>query len=325
MVTTGSSISLINATRDFHDSDFNAAYKITQGQAVLKEGQWKLAYRDYLSVVHHDHRSLVGFLGVGTVQLLRKDYSAALDLCNQGLAVNRYFGPLLAKRAEVLDKLGRFKEAAQDRADLSKTWNAAQESTKLQAVLFRAESGRSTILVRGETKNLVGLWVSPEGTTWQWYPWWGVPIALTVPLTKGWVVPAGPGLSGEVFYLHSDQEKGLMSPMNPPLLRDQEILVQLPFAAKLTVEFRDHQLLKSYVSDQLTTEHQIPVQFFPSGRVELQLYYQNEAGLWGTFKCSLRSAGISQQTAYSIFPQYGDPYYQPSTDPTELGNGWRGG
>jgi hypothetical protein len=75
--------------------------------------------------------------------------------------------------------------------------------------------------------------------------------------------------------------------MNPPLLQNQEVLFQLPFAAKLEVEFRDHQLLKSYVSDQLTVEQRIPVGVFPGGRVELQIRYQNETGLWGTFMCNL--------------------------------------
>ncbi|HBF40146.1 MAG TPA: hypothetical protein DDW50_22920, partial [Firmicutes bacterium] len=95
-------ISLANAAKDFHDSDFDAVFKINQGQMLVEQGQWDLAYENYLSAIHHDHRSLIGFLGAASIQLLKSDYQEALDLCNQGLTINSNFSPLIKKRAEIL-------------------------------------------------------------------------------------------------------------------------------------------------------------------------------------------------------------------------------
>jgi tetratricopeptide (TPR) repeat protein len=295
-------ISAANASRDFHDSDLNATFKISQGQALYNEGQWSLAYKEYLSAIHRDHRSLVGFLGACTVELCKQDYTAALDLCNQGLAVNPAFGPLLIKRAKTLEKLGRFTEAAKNRVDAGKITDVTNQVNLLHTRLIYNASGQATILVQGETKNLVGFWVSAAGTHWLWYPWWGGPLVLTIPLTRAWVVPTGPGLSGEAFYLENGKKMTDAIQLNPPLLQDREIRVQLPFPAKLIVEFNDHQLLKSYVSDQLTADHRIPVRVFPGGRIELKIRWQNETGLWGTSKyvLDLPESPIQPLTQYGV-------------------------
>jgi tetratricopeptide (TPR) repeat protein len=277
-------MSSANITRDFHDPDLNAAYEISQGQELFKEDQWDLAYKAYLAAIRHDHFSLIGFLGAATVKLNKKDYNKALELCNQGLALNPDFGPLLVKRAETFEKLGRFNEADNDRA---KALNVSGNDALLHPKLVQ-NAGRSVILVQGDLKDLVGFWVSAEGIHWKWYPWWGGPVTLGNRLTKAWVLPSGPGLSGKAFYLEKEQEVTAIIQIGSPQPHDKFITIQLPFPAKLEVEFYDQHKLLSYVGDQFSMEHQIPVSVFPDGgSVPLQIRWQNEAGLWGTFAGTL--------------------------------------
>jgi hypothetical protein len=280
-------ISFANNTKDFHDSDLDAAFEIAHGQMLIKEGQWDLAYKEYLSSIHHDHRSLIGFLGACTVQLLKRDYSEALDLCNQGLAVNHDFGPLLTKRAEAFEKLGRFNEATNDRTHAVTVKKVSNEDAILQLRLIENADERGIILVQGKMKDLVGFWVSEDGENWKWYPWWGGPIPVGNGLHKAWVIPCGPGLSGEAFYLEQVLPPIIQADSNALRVQDQQVLIQLQFPAKLVLEFTDQQKQKTYVVDEMTMEHRIPLSVFPDGKTELQICWQNETGFWGTFNNSL--------------------------------------
>jgi hypothetical protein len=213
-------VSLANATKDFHDSDLNAAFEITQGQALFKDGQWSLAYEQYLAAIHHDHRSLVGFLGACTVKLRKQEYAEALDLAKQGLAVNQDFEPLLAIRAQAYQKLGQGQGQGQ-RNGAAKEQTAGKTSTlntekSLLKVSLNNIAGRLVILPQDETKNLVGFWVSAQGKEWQWYPWWGSPPTLPETVSKVWVVPTGSGISGMAFYL--EKPKTIVEPLQmvPP-------------------------------------------------------------------------------------------------------------
>jgi hypothetical protein len=281
------SISLANATKDFHDSDLNAAFEVSQGQALFEEGQWSLAYDQYLAAIHHDHRSLLGFLGACTVGLCKQEYAKVLDLAKQGLAVNQDFKPLLAIRAQAYEKLGQ-----QQRNEAAEEWAAAKALTQntgksLMTVKLIGIAGRTVIWPQGETKNLAGFWVSTEGKGWQWYPWGGVPLALTTAVSKAWVVPTGPGISGAAFY----REK--FKPINEPLQitspqsQDGQVTIHSSFPTRLIVTSGDQQDMKSYIGEVLTVEHQMPASTFSGDKRNLLIYWLNQEGEWGKFQYSL--------------------------------------
>ncbi len=303
-------ISLANATKEFHDSDLDAAFEISQGNILLQQGQWELAYKEYLAAIHHDHRSLIGFLGAVSVQLLKKNYKDALDLCNQGLAVNSGFGPLLMKRAEILEKMGRPSEAAKDKAQAAMISNTKTEGTALHFQWGQTASKSQVILVQGKIKDLVGVWLSENGTSWKWYPWWGGTIDVDHPLRKAWVIPCGPGLSGQASYLEWSVPPILSSTL--PIVQDNQVRIEFPFPVQLVVELlnSNHQI---YIGEQMATTHQIPLSFFQDTQNQIQIRWQNETGLWGNIKCNLDLSNFSKSVISTVKPG-GPIQFSISTD-----------
>ncbi len=284
-LTPDTHVSLANATKEFHDPDLDAAFEINQGRILLQQGQWQLAYKQYLDAIHHDHRSLIGFLGAASVQLLKKNFKGALDLCNQGLAVNPGFGPLLIKRAETLGKMGRSAEAAKDRAQAGRLFN-----TKTEGTILGFQKGKLIILVQGKMKDLVGVWISESGSDWKWYPWWGGPIEIGRPLKKAWVVPCGPGLSGQASYLEWPAPP-VISRISP-LIQGDQAEMEFPFPVQLVVEVLNpgHRI---YMGEQMASRHQIPLSFFQDTQNPIRIRWQNETGLWGDINYSLDLSNLS--------------------------------
>jgi tetratricopeptide (TPR) repeat protein len=284
-------ISLANATKEFYDSDLDAAFEISQGRLLLQEGQWELAYKEYLSAIHHDHRSLVGFLGAASVQCLKKNLKDALDLCNQGLAVNQGFSPLLVKRAEIFEKMGRPIEAAKDKAQVVAISNTKREGTGLRYYWGSTTPKNQVLLIQGKTKDLVGVWISEDGTRWKWHPWWGGPIVMSVSLKKLWIVPCGPGLSGQASFLEWSAPP-VVSQVSP-LVQENEVHIEFPFPVQMVLQSTNpsHPV---YIGEQMTTEHRIPLSFFRDFQNQIRIRWQNEFGLWGDFQWNLDLSQTSQ-------------------------------
>ncbi len=288
-------ISLANATKEFQDPDLDAAFEINQGRILLQQGQWDLAYKQYLDAIHHDHRSLVGFLGAASVQLLKKNFKGASDLCNQGLAVNPGFRPLLVKRAEALEKMGRPAEAAKDKSEAGRVFN-----TKPEGTILGFQEGKLVILIQDKMKDLVGVWISESGNDWKWYPWWGGPVDIGRPLKKAWVVPCGPGISGQAFYVEQPTPPPVISRI-APLIQEEQAEMAFPFPVQLVVEVLNpgHRI---YIGEQMASWHQIPLSFFRDTQNPIRIRWQNETGLWGDINCSLDLSNLSSSVMPAMKP-----------------------
>ncbi|MGE5583425.1 MAG: tetratricopeptide repeat protein [Bacillota bacterium] len=271
---------------DLHDADLNSTASILQGQLFLKEKKLGSAYNSFLSGVHSDRRSLIGFLGAGAVRLAQGEYLQALDLCNQGLAVNPGFGPLLSTRAAIFRKLGRSAEAAGDQEAYRRSLSVSPESGSLRVALFTVGNGRTCLSVQGKTENLVGFWVSSVGDYWDWYPWWGAPPVLRSRTDKAWVVPTGPGLSGEAYYLQTTKDAQLNQAFKTQILEGSELIWQLPLKVKMVLE-PGGKAGKPLILDEFTAKQRIPLDKLPEGEQKFRVRFQTENGFWGVAQVEL--------------------------------------
>ncbi|HBF40147.1 MAG TPA: hypothetical protein DDW50_22925, partial [Firmicutes bacterium] len=149
----------------------------------------------------------------------------------------------------------------------------------LHFLLGQRAAKKDFILAQGDTKDLVGVWLSENGTYWKWYPWWGGPIDVDRPLRKVWIIPCGPGLSGEASYL-----QWTASPLVqtiPSSVQDHQVQIQFPFPVQLVLIDQNHPI---YLGEQITAEHRIPLSNFDGIQSPVQVYWQNEAGFWGSFR-----------------------------------------
>ena len=130
------------------------------------------------------------------------NYQKAIELFTQGLTVNPNFSPLLLRRAEAYRRLGESAKAETDRTAALRAKELAKQPLGLSAVLLSLPSGKRSLLLKGETRNLVGVWVSIDARTWRFQPWWGGSVLLENSGQECWVVPVGRGVSGEAIYLN---------------------------------------------------------------------------------------------------------------------------
>lgn len=212
-----------------NDSDLNAQLNLSQGMRLLSEKQTNQAYESLLAGIKADRRSLIGFLEAARCQLLRKNYGVTVNLCNQGLAVNPLFKPLLELRAAAYLKQGKREDAGRDQVLYKSIPDQDVKSPKLSGHLSKTAQGVPYFAIQGETKNLSGIWWSPDGSSWQYQPWWGGPVFLKKAWPKIWVLPAGPNLSGEALFIQMKAQSKQSLPGLAPLLTAPLVNLSVPW------------------------------------------------------------------------------------------------
>ena len=190
------------STPDSVDTDLNAALYLLYGQGHHRSQEYEAAYQSFTSAIKADRRSLVGFLEAGVVRASMDNYQKAIELYNQGLTINPNFSPLLLRRAEAYRRLGEAAKAETDRMAALRAKELAKQPARLSAVLQPLSSGKRSLWLKGEIRNLVGVWISTDARTWYFQPWWGGSVLIESSGQECWVVPVGRGVSGETIYLN---------------------------------------------------------------------------------------------------------------------------
>lgn len=295
---------------------------LRQGDAYLQEGQAARAYQSYLAGIKGDHRSLIGFLKAGGVQLKAKAYTKAIDLFSQALAVNPEFAPLLLERATAYQLSGYSDLAAADRRAASQVLAGVQGET-IQAELFDDGPNKAELILRGATRNLTGIWVDDGKTDWNWFPWWGGPIHLSGAIKQLWVVPVGPGLSGSALFLEKKASQ-TPEPGIQVVMQGDGLWLQASFATRMVGEIiQNNTTWRTVVFDQPVNEGHIPWNLFPQGQSELGVGWQEPGGAWRMARYSL----IRPTSPSSPGPD--NPANNPEPSIPEsfgtVGGGWNGG
>jgi tetratricopeptide (TPR) repeat protein len=306
---------------------------IQQGQIDMRSDSGT-AYRDFLAAIKADQRSLRGFLAAGQVAFQEKEYEKALDLLNQGLAVNGKFGPLLSKRADVYEALGRFTEAEQDREAAGVSANSKPDENSPFRLVPSWQSKNPAgaepvnVVVQGNPRDLAGFWVSGDGKLWDWHPYWGGPVRIPGSLKQSWWLPVGPGLSGRVYYLGNLQPNKLTGTVNPPRITEDKraLAFSFPVPVKLVVSIeRDASTPMAYVAPEWQAEHAIPVELFTPGKQTLDCWFQAVNGGWNRISFHVNIPGDPKPTAAPN--QSVDTLPDDSTeaiDPPQLFGAWVG-
>lgn len=288
---------------------FQAVAWTLQGRLYMGNGNSGSSYQAFLAGIKADPLSLMGFLAAGRMSFQKQEYPNALDLLNQGLAVNSKFGPLLSERAKVYEALGLFQEANQDReaAGLNTT-------TKLDATaplsLVPAWKGKNKsavesvyIIIRGNTQDLAGFWVSGDGSDWDWISYWGGPMVVPSRLKQGWWLPVGPGLSGRAYYLDNLSPEKFPGVVEPPRVTEdgRALVFKFPVPVKLVVPIRRGASTgTSFVSEQFETEHIAPIELFGRDNRALDYWFQTKNGAWNRSFFNVPPTGEQNQATPEI-------------------------
>jgi tetratricopeptide (TPR) repeat protein len=267
---------------------FQAVAWILQGQ-IYGNDDPESAYRAFLAGIKADHLSLIGFLAAGRISFQEQEYRKALDLLNQGLAVNSKFGPLLSLRADVYQKLGRIKEANQDREAARLCINAGPDATNRLSftpawkVMHKSATESINMVIQGKTQDLIGFWVSGEKSGWDWIPYWGGPVLIPGRLKHGWWLPVGPGLSGQAYYLDNLTPEAFRKAIDPPRVTDDGRFMKFKFPVPVKLVVRiDHadSTKASFVSEQFEPDHAASIELFSPGAQTLDCWFQAMNGTW---------------------------------------------
>jgi tetratricopeptide (TPR) repeat protein len=285
---------------------FQAAAWILQGRLDMASSDPGASYRDFLAGIKADHLSLVGFLAASRIAFREQEYEKALDLLGQGLAVNSKFGPLLLERAKVYEALGRFHEAARDReAARTSTISKPVAPSPLSLVpAWKAVSQPGAesinIVIRGNTRDLAGFWVSGDGIDWDWIPYWGGPMVIPSRLKQGWWLPAGPGLSGQAYYLDNLTPDAFSGAIDPPgvTVEGRALIFKFPVPVKLVVPVNQGGSTGiSFVSEQFEPEHTVPIELFGRDNQAFACWFQTMNGVWNWTSFNINIAGSRNKTA----------------------------
>jgi len=235
---------------------------LLRGQAYLANGNLEIAAKEFNLAIKNDRHALIGLLEAGQVSFNQQNYLTALKFFNQGLEINPNCGPLLEKRALTLAKLARDEEASRDQAAAENAEYLVQKTSKIQGLISLNEQRQMFLELYGETKRMIGLWISKDHQEWQYYPWWGGPLLLKQEASQLWILPVGTGLSGEVLFLKNK---------NLPLLTPKDLQIQtletkcflkLPFKAEVVIAKEIQGRLEGvYSNNQAEIEHLLPSNF----------------------------------------------------------------
>lgn len=279
---------------------------ILQGYLYAQKSDPGFSYQAFLAGIKADHLSLVGFLAASRVLFQKQEYQKALDMLNQGLAVNSKFGPLLSERADVYQKLGRFNEAKQDREAARLNTRAGQDGTARLSlfpawkVTDKSANESVNIVIRGDTQDLTGFWISGNGVDWDWVPYWGGPIMVPSRFKQGWWLPVGPGLSGQAYYLDNLITEIFQKPIDPPRVTDDGgfVVLKFPVPVKLVIRINQGNFTEnSHVSEGFGLEHTVPTELFGPGNQMIDCWFQTMNGVWNRISFHITLPGDRNQTA----------------------------
>lgn len=272
------------------DPEYRAVLKMIEGQNYLKEGNKDEAYRSFQEAIKPERKLLLAYLEIANIQMINKNYDAAIKWLNRGLELSPQFQPFLIKRAEAFEKKGQTDKAAADREVLAKiTKLKLGESEKISIITHRTTSGQSFLSPKGQIKDLTGYWVSKNLKDWRFYPWSGQAVPLEKGIRELWVLPLGNGLTGEFFRI--DLSVGVNGkvetpkPLEQPLVTQDQAVFTLPAESRFIVEnISTREINRIYVSNQSVKKHSLPLTFFTPGFQELQCWYQELNGNWMSSK-----------------------------------------
>ena len=308
--------------KGWNDRYLDSNLRLRQGDAYLQEGRSTQAYQSYLAAIKSDHRSLIGFLKAGEVQLKAKAYTKAIDLFSQALAVNPGFAPILLERATAYQRSGHSDLAAADRKAAGQALTGVMDGS-IQAQLFDDGRNKVELILRGATRNLTGIWVYDGKTEWKWLPWWGSPIYLNGLFKQLWVVPVGPGLSGLALFLEKNSSP-TPEPAIQVVMRDDGLWLESSFATRMVGEIiQNNSTRRIVLFDQLVNEGHIPWDLFPQGQSELGVGWQETSGAWRTAQYSLIRPALPSSTDSDTPGNNPEPPIQESSG--TVGNRWDGG
>ena len=285
-----------NIPGNWHDADLRSLAQLWDGYFYARKGDSARAGQGFLAAIQADHRSLLGFLEAGNQQLKAGKYSEAMDLFGQGLAVNPNFGPLLRQRGEAYRMLKQTAKAEADQHAAAQSLPLAK-STLLDCALTTNGGGNAALAVSGATRELLGLWLSPDGVHWQWEFWRGGPIVLNTQADALWVVPAGTGLAGETIYVQKPQTAA--PGVTPGLLVVDSDGLKLTFPDPVRLVVADRSAGGAYVQTEPARAFAIPLSLFKPGsdRRNLRLWYQGQDvnGEWRHADLNLKAPAPAPQ------------------------------
>jgi tetratricopeptide (TPR) repeat protein len=257
------------------DGDLKSLVKLFSGYSYQRNGETLKAYQAFLEGIKNDHRSLIGFLEAGNLQLKQGKYREAADLFSQALAVNPGFGPILSRRATAYQRLNQHSKAEQDLAALSQSLKTSGKS--ILHGRMEALDDRTLLTIDGPTGNLFGVWTSPDGIKWQWSFWWGGPLRFPKSVERLWLVPSGPGLSGDALLIIKEGTNGDVPKISFETLPDGLHLHITPPASLVLVNSSTG---RGLVAGEPSEAMGIPVGFYCEGPQEIRCWTRIKPGGW---------------------------------------------
>ncbi len=257
------------------DGDLKSLVKLFNGYTYQRNGETLKAYQAFLEGIRNDHRSLIGFLEAGNLQLKQDKYREAADLFSQALAVNPGFGPILARRAAAYQKLNQHSKAEQDLAALSQSLKTSGKSG-LSARMETLDD-RTLLNIHGATANLFGVWTSTDGIKWQWSFWWGGPLRFAKSVERLWLVPSGPGLSGDALLIEKDRTNGEALRIGVETSSGE---VRLRMAPSAPLVLMNPSTGRGVVAMEPADPVVIPAGFYSGGQQEIRCWTRIKSGGW---------------------------------------------